>query len=115
MKRVLIGEFGSIVRLGLRELLEAEESCDVVAEDNGGDAVMERLISALPDVVVLDLDGGDGAAALVDEITTDFPAVTIIACSSDQPRMKVFPPFHRGESYTAPLSRDLLIEAVRQA
>lgn len=115
MKRVLIGEFGSIVRLGLRELLEADDGCDVVAEDSGTQAVMDRLLDALPDVVVLDLDDGNGAATLVEEITTDFPAVKIIACSSEQPRMKVFPPFHRGESYTAPLSRELLIEAVKQA
>jgi DNA-binding NarL/FixJ family response regulator len=115
VKRVLIGQFGSIVRLGLRELLENEDGCDVVAEESGEDEVLDRLLAALPDVVVLDLDDEPGAAHLVRTITSGFPAVTIIACSSQRPAMQVFPSFHRGESYTSELSPELLIEAVKKS
>ena len=115
MKRVLIGQFGSIVRLGLRELLESEDGCDVVAEENGDDRVLDRLLYALPDVVVLDLDDEPGAAQLVNAITSGFPAVTVIACSSQRPAMRVFPSFHHGESYLSELSPELLIEAVKKS
>ncbi len=37
----------------------------------------------------------------------------VIACSSDEPIMRVFPPFHYGESYIAPFTRVLFAAAVK--
>ena len=73
---------------------------------------MQRLVDALPDVVVLDGDAADGPA-LVDRIVHQFPAVKVIACSSAGPGMRVFPPLHYGESYTAGLEPALLTSAVQ--
>lgn len=109
MARVLMGDFGAIVRLGLWEIFEGTER-DVVAEETATADLMERLVAALPDVVVLDLDT-DGIEGLARRIALEYPAVKVIACSSAEPVMRIFPPFHRGESYLSELSPDLLVEA----
>ncbi|MCA1704271.1 MAG: hypothetical protein LC808_13820 [Actinobacteria bacterium] len=110
MPHVLVGDFGAIVRLGLREIFE-DERWDLVAEEIGNGEVVRRLIETMPDVVVLDLDvtGTDSLARL---IASDFPAVKVIACSSAKPVMRIFPPFHHGESYTTELDASRLIAAV---
>lgn len=112
MPRVLIGEFGAIERLGIKELLD-QEGCEVVAEEPTSDGLIERVLSALPDVVLIDLDG-NGGAEIVEALTKRFPAVKVIACSSERPVMKVFPPFHHGESYSTRLSPPQLVAAVMQ-
>ena len=37
--------------------------------------------------------------------------MTVIACSSAALQMRVYPPFHGGESYLSQLSPDLLVRA----
>jgi DNA-binding NarL/FixJ family response regulator len=103
MIRVLIGDFGSIVDIALRELLAAH-NIEVVGDEYLLVAnVIERVTQARPDVVILDLDAAD-TPALAARITTTFPAVKVITCSSDDPVMRIFPPFHHGESYESELS-----------
>lgn len=109
MTRVLIGDFGAIVRLGLREVLTDRQM--LVAEETPANMILERMVGTLPDAVVLDLDV-DGTTGLANTITERFPAVTVIACSSKTPKMRVFPPFHRGESYLAELTSASFINAL---
>jgi DNA-binding NarL/FixJ family response regulator len=109
--RVLIGDFGAIARLGLREFLD-EQGFEVVAEDRVPAEIMERLTEFRPDVVVLDLDT-DGEIEVASLIASNYPAVKVIACSSEEPTMRVFPPFHHGESYVAELTPSLLADTVR--
>lgn len=109
MARVLLGDFGAIVRLGLREVLEEGQS--LVAEEAPANEILERLIGTLPDAVLLDLDVDD-TPELARRISQRFPAVTIIACSSKRPKMRIFPPFHHGESYVSELTSVSLVEAV---
>lgn len=104
MRRVLIGDFGALIRAGFEDLLR-EHDLELVAI--GGDDLIERLLSTLPDVVIIDLDV-QRSTELVREITTAFPALKIVACSSRHPTMRVYPPFHHGESYDSPLEPDLL-------
>ena len=111
MRRVLMGDFGAIARLGLREFL-SEQGFDIVAEEGETEEVMDLLMKVRPDVVVLDLDTDEGLS-MAARITSDYPAVKVIACSSEEPRMVVFPPFHNGESYGAQLSPQVLAEVVR--
>jgi len=66
---------------------------------------------AQPDVVVLDLDHDEGAD-LARTIADQFPSIKVIACSADSPTMKVFPPFHSGESYDVALNPTQLIYTV---
>lgn len=108
--RVLIGGMGAITRLGLREYFE-DGGVDVVAEEVDTGQVLERMVEALPDVVVLDLDAVE-SAEIARSLALQFPSVKVIACSGLQPAMRVFPPFHRGESYDVPLDAASLIDAV---
>ena len=109
MTRVLMGDFSALHRLGFEqilcgdgiELLEASE-VDVV----------DRLVQALPDVIVLDLDQ-HGVLDLVHRIVHLFPTVKVVACSSAEPRMRIFPPLHYGESYTTDLDPSLLTSAIQ--
>ena len=77
MPRVLIGDFGAIARLGLREFLD-EEGFEVVAEEQLPGEILERLTEFRPDVVVLDLDTA-GGQEVASAIAANFPAVKVIA------------------------------------
>ena len=107
--RVLIGEFGAIFRAGLADLL-TEAGCDVLPEDQAASGILEQLVESEPDVVLLDLDN-PGAEEVSRSLSTIFPAVTVIACSSAALQMRVYPPFHGGESYLSQLSPDRLVQA----
>ena len=109
MTRVLVGPFGAIVRAGLDDLL-CHPQLQVVHAD--GDDLWPRLLAELPDVVLLDLDA-PGTRATARRIATDFPALTVVACSSVDPTMRIYPRFHHGESYTRALRAETsLTEAV---
>jgi DNA-binding NarL/FixJ family response regulator len=107
--RVLLGQFGGIFRVGLADLL-TEAGCDVLPDRPASTALLDRVVSEAPAVVVLDLDtlDADDTARL---LANRFPAMTVIACSSVELTMRVYPPFHGGESYLSKLSPDLLVRA----
>ncbi len=107
--RVLIGEFGAIFRAGLADLL-AEAGCDILPDDHALGGVLEQVVDSQPDVVLLDLDN-PGAEEVSRALSKMFPAVTVIACSSAALQMRVYPPFHGGESYLSQLSPDRLVQA----
>lgn len=113
MARVLLGDFGTIVRLGLGEVLE-EEGVQLVGEEMSSHNVVDRLIATLPDVVVLDMDDRSGGLDLARRIAREYPAIKVIACSSREPRMRVFPPFHRGESYDEHLLPERFVRAIKE-
>ena len=102
MTRVLVGPFGALVRAGLDELLRHPQ-LQVVHADAAD--LYARLLAELPDVVLLDLDA-PGARETARRISTDFPALTVVACSSIDPTMRIYPRFHHGESYTRPLGAE---------
>ncbi|MEM7092084.1 MAG: hypothetical protein AAF567_03710 [Actinomycetota bacterium] len=113
MKRVLIGELGGIVTLGLRELIHNDDGCRIVGEPCPPANVLEEITEHRPDVVLLDLDDSQRSRETATAIISAHPAVKVIACSSSEPRMRVFPPFHRGESYIARMSPEQLIDALK--
>jgi DNA-binding NarL/FixJ family response regulator len=110
MQRVLIGQFGTVARMGLRDILDGQ-GIEVVAEAESADVIVACVSEVRPDVVVLDLDD-EGVLDLAEEITSEFPAIKVIACSCEEPVMRVFPPFHHGESYASKLSAALLALAL---
>jgi two-component system response regulator NreC len=55
MIKVLLAEDHAVVRQGLRRVLEAEPDLAVVAEENDGLKVADRVSESAPDVVLLDL------------------------------------------------------------
>jgi DNA-binding NarL/FixJ family response regulator len=72
MIRVAIVDDQSLVRVGLRVLLEAEDDIEVVGDAADGRAAVELVRGFHPDVVLLDvrMAGGDGIEALR-RITSD--------------------------------------------
>ena len=111
MARVLIGDFNPVMRLGLRDLL-TEAGCEVVAEDATAPAdLVDRLSSSLPDVLVVDLDDEQLARA----VSVAYPSIKVIACAASGQSMRIFPRFHRGESFVTPMSAESLAEASSDA
>lgn len=116
MRRVVIGDFGAVARMGLRDILSGE-GLEVVGHteprDISGTVAILLLVNEVrPDVVVLDLDD-ESALEVAVQITSEFPAIKVVACSSEEPVMQVFPPFHHGESYVSQLTRAQLAQALK--
>ena len=109
MTRVLMGDFEALHRLGLEEILRVD-GIELVHSTSSD--VLECLLQALPDVVVLDLDKRS-TGELVHLIVHRFPRVKVVACSSEHPTMRVFPPLHYGEFYESDLDPALLTSAVQ--
>jgi len=110
MRRVLIGEFGAIPAMALRHLLQ-EHGLSVAGEARAGE-IVPLVAEARPDVLLLDLDAADteGIAA---EACARLPSLTVIAWSSSEPVMRVFPPEQQGESEVSPLTIDRLAAALK--
>ncbi len=109
MRKVLVGDFGAMLRAGFDDILG---KTDLTVMSTPDDAVMDELVHAMPAVVILDLDR-PGTAELIQEITRDFPAVQVVACSTVEPLMRVYPPFHRGEFYESELEEGTLTTVVQ--
>ena len=109
MRRVLVGGFDALHLLGFSEIL-AGDAVELI--ETTTTAVLDHLVEARPDVVVLDHEHDD-TERLVQRIVHDFPAIRVITCSTGQPTMRVFPAFHRGESYSKPLEPDFFEHEVQ--
>lgn len=109
--RVLLVDFGAIARKGFRDTL-AERGFDVISLDCPVDQIEHWVRRHEPDVLVLDLDG-QCTAELATDITAAFPDMKVIACSAEQPRMRVYPRHGGGESFHRELDPESLSDAVR--
>jgi DNA-binding NarL/FixJ family response regulator len=101
---------GGIARLGLRESLAASDRTFVTEEVDAA-SVLDRAAAVVPDGVVLDMDAA-GTADLAADLTARYPAVTVVACSMLEPRMRIYPARARGEPYDAPLTAPALAAAL---
>lgn len=110
MTRVLMGDFSALHRLGLEDILRVD-GIELIGTAGSTD-VLGRLLEALPDVIVLDLDKRT-TLDLVHVIVHRFPAVKVVACSARHPTMRIFPPLHYGEFYESDLDPVLLTSAVQ--
>ena len=109
VRRVLMGDFAGLARLGYREVLSGPE---IELVEAATPDVLDSVVSEVPDVVVLD-DDDEATEDLVELIVHRFPALKVITCSSQRPLMRVFPPLHYGESYTTGLDGALLTSAIQ--
>ena len=112
MRKVLIGAFGPIVRLGLYELL-AEEGYELIGEDSRDMPLVERLAITPTEVVLFDIDGAP-ADETAKTIGDAYPSIKLIGISGSSPLMRVYGPFHGGQYHTAELNPSSLIQAVAE-
>lgn len=79
MPRVVIADDHSIVRRGLRAILSAEPSLQIVGETTSGRETVERVLAARPDVLILDLSMPDlDGIAVIESVKPRLPEVKIL-------------------------------------
>jgi DNA-binding NarL/FixJ family response regulator len=97
--RVLICDDHTLVRAGLRRLLESFDSVEVVAEASSADEAVAKARQTLPDAVLLDLSmpGRSGFDAL-DELRRACPATAVVIMSMHDDPTHVRAALSRGAS-----------------
>jgi CheY-like chemotaxis protein len=106
---VLFGDFARLATAGFDDVLRGGP-VEVLRAD--GRDLFERLADGLPDVVVLDLEH-PGTPARICRLVHEFPALTVVTCSTRHPLMRVYPPFHHGECYEDDLELDAFVLALQ--
>jgi len=78
--RVMLVDDHSVVRAGIKSLLEAEEDITVVGEAATGEEAVKKAIEIKPDVVLMDLAmPGIGGIEATREIKSKIPQVNVLA------------------------------------
>jgi len=88
--KVLLVDDHSIIREGLRSLLEKQPEMEVIADINDGRKAVELVRELLPDIVIMDITmpGLNGIEA-TRQIIAEFPDVKVIALSIHSKRRYV--------------------------
>jgi two-component system response regulator NreC len=87
--RVLVVDDHELVRLGIRQLLEAADGIEVVAATGDADDALVEARRARPDVVVLDIAlGGQSGLELVGELRALGARVVILSIIDDAAHVK---------------------------
>lgn len=95
--RILIADDHTLVRAGLRALLDSEPGMEVVGEAADGLEAVEQAAVLAPDVILLDLvmPGKDGIEAITEICEVD-PTARILVLTSFTDDDKVFPAIKSG-------------------
>ena len=114
--RVILVDDHTLIREGVRVLLQAAPDIAVVGEAENGVAALELAQRARPDVVVLDLDmpGADGESALA-ELRSQLPEVRVLILTMYPEQSRLVPLLEggaRGYLTKEAASREL-VEAIR--
>jgi DNA-binding NarL/FixJ family response regulator len=88
--RVLLGNLGPIMRLGMNRVL-SEEGCQVVGQEDRPSAIVGAAHRLRPDVVVLDLDGGS-SNELAQLVRGASPETTVVLWAREEDLMEVLEP-----------------------
>lgn len=82
MIRVLIADDHSIIREGLRQILAANPTIEVVGEASNGQETLEALGRAHPNILILDLAmPGRSGIDLIKQVRTEHPKTAILVLS----------------------------------
>ncbi|MEE4355156.1 MAG: response regulator transcription factor [Desulfococcaceae bacterium] len=95
--RVLLADDHSIVRAGLRRIVEDSEDMEVVAEASDGREAIRQVLAILPDLAVIDISmpGIDGLEAL-NQIRSHLPDMKVIILSMYEEEQYVIRAFEAG-------------------
>jgi DNA-binding NarL/FixJ family response regulator len=81
--RVLLADDHSLVRAGIRSLLEKISGIEVVGEASNGREALELIKTQLPDLVLMDIAMRDlGGLEALPRITKNFPSVKVVILSA---------------------------------
>jgi two-component system response regulator NreC len=85
---IVLADDHTIVRSGLRILLEAEQAIEVVAEAGDVQEAVRKVLAYKPDVLVLDLSmpGGPSLAAIPDMLAASPDTAIVVLTMEDEPR-----------------------------
>jgi AmiR/NasT family two-component response regulator len=88
--RVLLGNLGPIMRLGMNRVL-SEQGCQVVGQEDRPSAIVGAAHRLRPDIVVLDLDGGS-SNELAQLVRGASPETTVVLWAREEDLMEVLEP-----------------------
>ena len=88
--RVLLGNLGPIMRLGMNRVL-SEQGCQVVGHEDRPSAIIGAAHRLRPDIVVLDLDGGS-SHELAQLVRGASPETTVVLWAREEDLMEVLEP-----------------------
>ena len=88
--RVLLGNLGPIMRLGMNRVL-SEQGCQVVGQEDRPSAIVGAAHRLRPDIVVLDLDGGS-SYELAQLVGGASPETTVVLWAREEDLMEVLEP-----------------------
>lgn len=117
MIRVVVADDHSIVRQGLRRVLETAPDMDVVGELAGGDGLADLVREQNAEVVVLDISmTGPDFLELIPAVTAARPGVRVLVLSGHPEEKYAVPALRAGAAgyLSKPDSADHLIEAIRR-
>lgn len=80
--RVLLADDHTLVRAGIRRLMESSADVEVVAEAQNGDEAIDKAALTLPDVAVIDLEmPGRNGLEVAAVLQQRFPAIAVVIMS----------------------------------
>ena len=88
--RILLGNLGPIMRMGMRRVL-MEQGCEVVGQEDRPSAIVGEVHRLRPDIVLLDLDGGS-AQQLGRLVAGASPETTVVLWAREEDEMEVIDP-----------------------
>jgi AmiR/NasT family two-component response regulator len=88
--RVLLGNLGPIMRLGMNRVL-SEQGCQVVGQEDRPSAIIGTAHRLRPDIVVLDLDNGS-SRELAHLVRGSSPETTVVLWAREEDLMEVLEP-----------------------
>jgi DNA-binding NarL/FixJ family response regulator len=88
--RVLLGNLGPIMRLGMKRVL-VELGCQVVGQEDRPSAIVGAAHRLRPDIVVLDLDNGS-SYELAQLVRGASPETTVVLWAREEDLMEVLEP-----------------------
>src|ERR1035437_5073409 len=97
--KILLVDDHTVLRSGLRLLLESQGEFQVVGEAASGEEALERLRELFPDIVIMDLamPGMDGLTAMV-RIQESYPRVKVLVMTQHADRAYLSPALQAGAS-----------------
>jgi len=116
--RVVIADDHAVVRRGLRQVLDAEDGFEVLAEASDLDGTRRYLRGHHPDVLVLDLNlSGGSSLGAISELRAEFPGTQIVVLTMEgEPRYAREALSSGALGYVLKEAADSeLVEAVRRA